>query len=214
MGMLANEQWDAQRNYEKDYATVIEHKHIKKFCSELRKNIDNLNILEQILYITFIDNTISRGKCIPCLYEKICYIRDRSIYRPSFVITSNGKSQQTFLYVREEIDSLPSSDNLYEHIKKIYKAMLKEKDLYHFVLIYLWRSPLTCYDNDLINMGHSEDELKLLRSKYATSCDDDSSFNIHIGHLLELEDAKFIECSLEKFWIPLQNMWEDTIKIK
>jgi hypothetical protein len=52
------------------------------------------------LYKEFIQSDINEpNKSIPGLYEKLCYIRDRAIYRPSVVIDRrNGGYIQTSYY--------------------------------------------------------------------------------------------------------------------
>lgn len=92
------EQWNRQQQLESDYATRIKHGNIKSYCNTLRKKDYNLlNPIEKILFDNFVQAPPDDSTpCIKGLYEKVCYIRDRVIYRPSIVPLKEGGFRHTF----------------------------------------------------------------------------------------------------------------------
>lgn len=121
------EQWDRGKEYEADWATKITHGQIKDFCKKRREKQQDwkVNIPYLVpLYDYFVDDTGADKRCIPAMYEKLCYIRDRVIYRPSNVITTSGRSVQTSAQLGKELRSLPESEQLYRIIKKIYSGIV------------------------------------------------------------------------------------------
>lgn len=72
--------WEKQKHLEVDLASAITHTQIKDYCSNKRKS----NISSEPINIIF--NHFIKEEPETILYEKICYIRDRIIYRPPLVV--------------------------------------------------------------------------------------------------------------------------------
>lgn len=198
------EQWNLQRELEADYATQIKHRDIKRYCEQIRKKgKDKLTSIERILFENFIKQPINEHTpCINGLYEKLCYVRDRAIYRPSVVKLTNGGYAQTSLNVKKEIDSLPSGKELYRIIKSIYMEFIskaKQIKKYNHLLACIWCYPVDC---GIVFNELNDNEAELMRS--LTYFDNENGFNAHICHLLELYDDIYqIKKYEELYWRPL-----------
>jgi len=218
------EQWNRQRGLESDYATIIQHFHIKNFCNTVRGlKKENLNPLLQILYSLFIQPPQNeQERCIPGMYEKVCYVRDRAIYRPSNVISDEKVKIQTSLDIRKEIDSLPDSKQLYSILCQLYDKMLElslelsleeHKDNVEYIrstLFFIWNSPVNCTVDYLKEIGLSSEQIDtLMELKYDN--DEKPSFRSYICHLIELEDPDYIKEAVNKWWEPLEKEFNKTL---
>ena len=118
--------WARQRELEKDIAASMTHHEIVNYCKKLRERIKNSQIEDHIkvFYNAIVDDTITNGKCIAGLYEKVQYIRVRAVYRPTFVkYVYEEKYAQTSKDVRKEIDALPKCSSLFETLKLFYEVL-------------------------------------------------------------------------------------------
>ncbi|HAY73727.1 MAG TPA: hypothetical protein DCY31_07825 [Ruminococcaceae bacterium] len=215
-------QWDKGRDYEADWATKILHKQIKKFCKEVRK-IDRQN-WEAIapylvpLYKYFVDDTNSEEQCIPAMYEKLCYIRDRIIYRPSDVITTSGRNVQTSAQMGKEVRSLPGSARLYQIIGEIYSKILscmeQERKTGEYgpcmqMLDEMWRGRVEENINDLCELGHKKRRLQILGQREG---EDRYSYQTYVSHMLEIESIDFIRIYRKEYWLPLEKQYQESWK--
>lgn len=198
------EEWNLQRKLEEDYATRIKHSEIKKYCVSIRKKkTDKLSSTEKILFENFIKQPPDgNAPCISGLYEKLCYVRDRAIYRPSVVKLKDGSYVQTSLDVKREIDSLPDSRELYKVICSIYREFIsgaKQIKKYNYLLAYMWCCPVDC--SDVFEKLNSRDAALL---KTMECFNAENGFNPHICHMLELyDDISQIKKFDDMYWRPL-----------
>lgn len=214
-------QWENGKIYESDFATIIKHKHVKDFCVGLRKcpkedwNQDAPYLSP--LYHYFVDDTNSEEKCIPGLYEKLCYIRDRTLYRPSHVLTASGRTVQTSAQLGSELRSLPNAEYLYCAITEVYTAMLRQMEREWQVgergtcirlLTKMWSGKVNEGDlSDLCALGHPRERLQELGE-----CDESEEYTLpaHISHLLEMESTDFVFAYQKKYWEPLEKTYQDS----
>jgi len=206
--------WDSQRECESDVATLIQHFQIKEYCKELRglkAQGEAMLPFESILYDLFIgDEPKDREKCIVGMYEKLCYIRDRVIYRPTFVIDDTGHQYQTSKDVRAEIDSLPKAHDIYNCVSLFILELAKgasEIDLHWRTMFDFTIPHNTRYMDELISIGHTKKQLQNFLDKCKEACHTFDNGEIvvlpHISHLLELEDMDTTIAWHKEFWAPL-----------
>lgn len=194
------EAWNMCKGFEQDVSTSIKHGTIKGYCEYLRKNWEYLKdkkpkyICE--LYEFFVkDNVI---KAIPALYEKLDYIRDRVIYRPTVVPQPTGIYAQTSRDMRKEIDELPNAEYLYNAIKKIIKMMKDDKNSGKDFWDQFTMSVVVCEDEYLRDMGYSWDEAEKLMGNR------DGKFLPTASHqLVELFEPSIAIEMFQKYWEPL-----------
>lgn len=220
----APEQWKNGKDYEADFATAITHSRIKNFCDKLReiKDEDWSQDAPYLipLYYYFIDDANSEEECIPGLYEKLCYVRDRTVYRPSYVQTVSGEVVQTSAQLGSELRSLPNAAYLYHAITEVYKAILYkmeqtrkmgEHDSCIQLLTKIWFGKVNEGDlEDLCALGHPKERLQELGE-----CDEDKKYTLptHISHLLEMESIDFVCTYQEKYWASLKKACQDSWKL-
>lgn len=222
----APDQWDKGRDYEADWATKISHKQIKLFCKELREirknNQQNWEAIAPYLvslYKYFVDDTNSEKHCIPAMYEKLCYIRDRIIYRPSDVITTSGRNVQTSAQMGKELRSLPDSAQLYRIIGEIYSKILSCMEREHKTGEYgpcmqmldeMWHGRVEEDIDDLCELGHKKRRLQILGQREG---EDRYSYQTYVSHMLEIESIDFIRMYRKKYWVPLERQYQESWKI-
>lgn len=204
--------WNTAKENEQDWATKITHGQIKNFCKRVRMNRENLYGDKYYLiplYDNFIDDTLTEGKCKPALYERLCYIRDRSIYRPSFVITKSGHRVQTSRYVGEEIRSLPKAAELFRIVSQIYDGFIKENERENetgecdALLDYMWNDNIVqCKIEDLTKLGHDIEQLKRIGHIDGEN-QEEICFSSYRVQLLETESVENIIKYEKKYWFPL-----------
>ena len=214
-------QWEHGKIYESDFATIITHTQVKVFCASLRtceKGCWSQDAPYLIpLYHYFVDDANSEEKCIPGLYEKLCYVRDRIIYRPSYVQTTSGRIVQTSAQLGHELRSLPNAEYLYDAITEIYNAIMqhmeKERQMGEYgacvaMLTEMWAGTVNEKDlADLCALGHSKRRLQRLGQH-----DEDGqySFPTYISHLLEIESIDFVRTYKKRYWTPLEKAYQDS----
>lgn len=196
----SSETWNNRRKWEQDLITLITHSMIKAFSEKCRENASPLLNLStnsaalRILYDEFIDESSDYK------YEKLCYIRDRAIYRPSHVVGLNGDYYQTSKDVRSEIDSLPNSEKLLEILLKYVEKLVEcQEDVKFYFCSYI-RNEKEYLKEDL---RLSDSKIIELQNKHIML--DDYSVPDYFCHLLELENADIAIELYEKFWIPIKN---------
>jgi len=214
------EQWNKQKDYEQDLATSISHTEIKIFCENMRRYKKDGKILDnvsEVIYDRFVQhNSLNNSTCIDSLYEKLCYVRDRSVYRPTCVVDKQGGFIQTSMYVRDEIDSLPTSSQLYKYLKEIYMAVMEQakqekrekykNKQYYLFLHSLWNSPIQEKEDYLNKLGYTKVEIERLRYPYSNGS---LCLNSHISHLIEVTDKARLFRDLNEFWNPLEECYKN-----
>jgi len=202
--------WNKQRDLEKDMASMIDHSEIKKYCEGLR-NSGDFSELIRIVYEHFVST-----KCKFLCYEKICYIRDRIIYRPTLVIDDiNGDEILTSADVREEIDTLPNFKQLYDFVNQLHSKIIQlyQKswdnnvvNIYSRLLAFLWRGfPVYEDRQHLIDLGWTEQDIEAYRSKVTGT---NLAFDSYISHLIEIVDIERMSIDIEEIWLPLKKEYE------
>lgn len=191
------ETWEGQRKLEQDLSTLIGHSGIRKQCRKMRGwDPDELDPLEKLIWDTF----VVPGS--PLLYEKICYIRDRTIYRPSYVISTEGTPLQTSMYVRKEIDSLPNSHYLFAFMQRYLKAVLQQKDIDFLTLhIHLTECRVINSTEYLVSLGIGDKDIRKLKNNQLIR--EDNSMPSYICQLLELEPVNIVIKLYKAFWGPI-----------
>lgn len=191
------ETWEGQRKLEQDLSTLIGHSGIRKQCRKMRGwDPDELDPLEKLIWDTF----VVQGS--PLLYEKICYIRDRTIYRPSYVISTDNTPLQTSMYVRKEIDSLPDSHYLLEFMQRYLKAISQREDIDFLALhIHLTGCLVINSEEYLSSLGISDEDIQQLKALQLIQ--EDNSMPSYICQLLELEPVNIVIKLYETFWVPI-----------
>lgn len=218
------EQWDRGKEYEADWATKITHGQIKDFCKKLREGgRQNWEVSIPYLiplYDYFVDDTGADKSCIPAMYEKLCYIRDRVLYRPSNVITTSGRIVQTSAQMGKELRSLPDSEQLYQIIKRIYLGIVscaeqeykaEEFGPYRQMLWEMWDGGVEEDINDLCRLGHKKRRLQMLGQKGEEK--DKYSYPAYVSHLLEIESIDFVRMYRKKYWVALEQQYLESRKL-
>lgn len=205
------DQWDMGQKLEKDWASSIKHKQIKNFCKEIRLNPQNYENVPFIktLYEYFIGPNDQEKGCLVSLYEKLCYVRDRALYRPSCVWTSDCGPVQTSLGVGKELRSLPNSTLLYEAITRALEGITicnsdekinrEIKNKCSDMLAELWTSFINMQDEKYYKCLGICDEQMAKLEKYTF----DKSLPSYITQMIELEGVEFCLKYKEKYWDPL-----------
>lgn len=195
------ETWDRHKELEQDLSSLITHGHIKSFCADMRtENIKPNSELDSFMCETF----MKKGALL--LYNKLCYIRDRAIYRPTFVVSKNGDNEefaQTSRDVRKEIDSLPDSETIYNVILNYLKFVAKLDNVAFCDLYGRLKHKLVVYGNDeyLRTIGVDEEQKKMLIENGIMS--DELEVPTYICQLLELESVDIVVDLYNTFWKPL-----------
>lgn len=215
-------QWENCKEAEQDWATVISHSQIKSFCNHIRE-IDRDTFSEDApylipLYKFFVDSSGAETACIPGLYEKLCYVRDRVLYRPSYVVTDEGGIIQTSAQIHRELTSLPKSEDLYAAITEIYKGFISvvsresSRDIIGtpcwWFLYAMWIDTVTDNADYLRELGHNVRRLRSFRERGPKGC---YGFPAYICHLLEFESIDFIRKYKKLYWRPLEDMCNNTL---
>lgn len=198
--------WNKCKWNEIDIATSITHENIKKYCKDFRDNnrYNNCHGFLRVLYLNFIKELPNSRMSIKGLYEKLDYIRDRSIYRPTLVVQNNKDFNyaQTSNDVRKEIDGLPTSNDLYSVVSEIVSEIFKNNSnrmLNKFIeSFYFDTMPVDCNEDHLHMFGYDwEDVIKLGGNKEFEYV---PMFVYQLIELFSYEDTKLV---YEKYWKPL-----------
>jgi hypothetical protein len=192
--------WDRQRFLEMDLATAITHSQIKEYCNLMRSGTISSNLVDVIFnhFIKEIPKTI--------LYEKICYIRDRIIYRPTFVVEDKkGESIFTLKGLKQEINDLPTWGKLYSIVEELQKKMIESSgnnSFFYMVLSFMWRGlRVEEKRKDLIESGLSDEDF----NQYSSQENDDIiNLPYYISHMLQITDKCRINAHVKELWEPLR----------
>ncbi|MDY7993094.1 hypothetical protein UY286_19955 [Paenibacillus polymyxa] len=203
--------WNEFKLLEQDLSTLITHTDVKEYCDCLREESEKLDEVFRILYNNFIFADENKpNESIKGLYEKLCYVRDRAIYRPSNVIDVEGGYIQTSKYVRKEIDELPDSAYIFDAIRKIYREILiksniKGRSMYKSFYSLLWVSHVFETVEEVKKLGITDSEIDKLRFMKSFNADE-LSFSSYISQLIELVNTNRLFSDLEDFWNELIRM--------
>lgn len=199
------ETWNEFGSLEQDLATQITHTDIKSYCENLRNSTETLDLPHRILFNNFIyadyqnPNTSIKG-----LYEKLCYVRDRAIYRPSNVLDIDGGYIQTSKHVRKEIDNLPSFTELFQVIEDIYYqilklAQIKGKNIYGTFSFHLWGTSILEDMEYMISLGYEVSEIRNIKFMKRFE-KEELSFSSYITQLIELVDKQRLFSDMDTIW--------------
>lgn len=191
------ETWENQKELEQDLSTLIGHSGIRKQCRKMRGwDPDELDPLEKLIWDTF----VVPGS--PLLYEKICYIRDRTVYRPSYVTATDGTTFQTSKDVRKEIDSLPDSHYLLALMQRYMNAVSQRKDIDFLTLhIHMTGCHVINPAEYLASLGIGDKDIRKLKNYQLIQ--EDNSMPSYICQLLELEPVNIVIKLYKAFWVPI-----------
>ncbi|WP_139490096.1 hypothetical protein [Brevibacillus dissolubilis] len=208
------EQWIEQGKLEQDLSSRINHQNIKGYIKDLRENFGIRNDIKspfRILHDHFIYHDYENNQTsIPALYEKLNYIRDRAIYRPTNVLNLEGKTIQTSKDVRKEIDNLPNWEEFYSYLKDLYQSIVEEakddrRGVFCGFLFKLWFSPIVEDASYLKSIGWTDDDILELKFKNT----DRLFFPSFLSQLLEIAEVKRVKEDVNCLWVPLYNVYED-----
>ncbi|MDR0951490.1 MAG: hypothetical protein LBM18_01005 [Oscillospiraceae bacterium] len=202
------EVWDQCKKYEQDLATNFNHSEIRIYCKKLRDNASNKSDwpkFKQSIYETFVDERIKENKCQPCLYEKLNYVRDRVIYRPSDVPSDSEIGfAQTSKDVRVEIESLPDSDRLYKAAQDFFSAAIEsehKEGLMNEFLYRLLNTAVSIDESDFVYEDFTKEDFDMFNAMHPFG----KTFPSYIAQLAELKDRDDVVKYYKKYWKPLYN---------
>ncbi|MGK8833657.1 hypothetical protein ACRS8Y_28025 [Bacillus paranthracis] len=195
--------WNKAGELEQDIATKIGHGNIKWYCRNMRRNNRGLKPAYITLYENFIKVKSNHNESIKGLYEKVCYIRARDVYRQSSVYDTENTSVHTSKYIRKEIESLRSSQELFDVNKKVFEQLFKqqmdEKETLLIIFIqYFGGSHVLETESCVKELGYTDDDIEKLKG-----ITDELSFSTYTSHLIELLDRERFEEDYENIWMKL-----------
>ncbi|MBM6617297.1 hypothetical protein [Bacillus suaedaesalsae] len=201
------EAWNNASKLEQDIATRITHTQVKDYCVYLRKKIQGeiLNPPFGVLYEYFVKVLEDPKTSVKGLYEKICYIRDRVLYRPSYVIGEESNFIHTSAYIKSEIDNLPRADELYNVVVETYKQMLYsvgDSKIFREFFRCLWMERINELEENVRVLGYTNEDIEKYRTKFI-SLEEHLSFSTYITHLMEIVDRERLSHDYDMFWEPL-----------
>lgn len=192
------EDWVDRRLMETDLATRIGHSQIRDYCQKLRKN-DGIEPLSKAPYISLMYNWFIRDDCELILFEKANYIRDRIIYRPSRVTSDADAPIQTSKRVRDQIDSEPSAEALYDKIKELYRCICASTVNSEWLFSDYFRASCINSDSDHLEiLGYFWENLEPLGVLRESK-----SIPSYLYHLIELYSPEQVQYFYKRFWVPL-----------
>lgn len=200
--------WEKAGVYEQDLSTTITHYKIKNYCKKLREEENNFYFkYVQILFDNFVRINDNSEKSISGLFEKVCYVRDRTLYRPSYVVDMNTDIIQTSLDVAKEINGLPDSDELYHILSSIHTALIehyvKENSIFFkFFFISLWDNFISEDYEYLVELGFSDSAIyQVLSTDFELN-----KINIatYTAQLIEVACAERTIRDIKQLWNPLR----------
>ena len=201
--------WNDRKDKEMDLATKISHGNIKCYCRDLRDRMQAGKIKTDS-FIKPLYDAFVKGNCRVILFEKADYIRDRSIYRPSHLASLTDTAIQTSKNVRNQIDSLPSSDTLYDSICDIFHGILylPEDEMESFVLSLKF-TPVDCPTEYAMELGYTWEQL----SEYGGD-ESRTSVPSYICQLMELYSPGEVRSYYMRYWKPILTEIQNKISPK
>ncbi|PEC89408.1 hypothetical protein COJ87_19925 [Bacillus cereus] len=209
----SSKDWDEMKFLERDIASQITHMQIKDYCKEVRSNFENKSEPVKIVYEAFMSEQAN-----VILYEKLCYVRDRLIYRPTCVLADEIEQLPilTSLDVRKEIADLPNWKDLYQIVFNLYESILKiikesEKQTLHFyekVIHYMWYWRIEESVKYLYNLGWTEEDVTNY-GQYIDFEEDKVILSSYLAHLVEIADINRIRQDIKELWNPLKVRFEN-----
>lgn len=204
------DEWNERKEKEKDLATCIAHGGIKSYCNRLRNTVkrNGINRISSDLRVLYDSFIRTEGAII--LYEKAAYIRDRSIYRPSYVASLSDAMTQTSLDVRAQDDSLPNSKVLYSIVESIHKAIcssLVEPLKESYALNFLVFNDVDCKTEYAHKLGYSWDALEELGGNR-----EQESVPSAIAQMMELYPQEHTLKYYKKYFLPLLERTKKKLK--
>jgi hypothetical protein len=205
------EAWNRARLLEQDISTKINHTQIKDYCAFLREKNDKGELVSpayNILYENFVKVLADEKTSLKGLYEKVCYVRDRVLYRPSFAIGEEEAFIHTSNQLRAEIENLPDSNDIYFVITEIYKELIssaKDKNIFRKFIRLLWTDRIEESEVNVKRLGYTTNDIE----KYKMNGNGNEiplSFSPYITHLMELVNRERLEHDYECYWMPLYNL--------
>lgn len=209
--------WASQSAYERDVCSMITHTAIGIFCRNMRRGLFQevrekpIMALENIMYENFVHHGAETDMAIPGLFEKLCYIRDRLIYRPTLIYPADTDEEpiQSSGEVKREIEGLPNSSQLLKVASSLHLSLInpgentasRYKDIAHRFASFIWFSPK-------INEGQSSPAYKFSTADIVSLSGQVDENNISLpcyaSHLIEIaENPRVIEDHNE-IWLPLK----------
>lgn len=203
------EQWNNGRKFEQDLASAIQHRHIRKYCEEVRQRPDKDEEIE-LLYNNYIKHNNGTTTCIPGLFEKLDYIRDRAIYRPTHVILKEGGYAQTSAEVRKEIDFCPSSQDIYETLFDYFKIILSKSSSNPLYLNFCYMfaniveqgnsgNYIRLSDEDISCLHYTWDELE----KELDGDPKGKAVPAGVCQMMQVFDKEYVKFAYQKYWKPI-----------
>ena len=200
------EQWNKGRELEQDLASLIQHANIRRYCEKTRINPESLRPYASILYKAFVETDGDpKHKCIPGLFEKLEYIRDRAVYRPTHVVYKDGGTAQTSYDVRREIEGLPSSGDIYNTLLLFYeelRSLPKKSEIENLFLMYVKNDYIECKGKIAKRLGYSWNAIEQMGGNKA-----ENTVPSFLCQMMELFD----ETESLRFY---RNYWERILTIK
>lgn len=191
--------WRLRKQLEEDLAVGITHGAIKSYCARLRRyRHKSAPQYVKILYSNFVDQNTAK-----VLFEKISYIRDRSIYRPTHVVTKDNGDYQTSKHVRNQIDGLPNSSELFEILRKMHLQICRSVtwengDLLTAYAMRFAQENVICGTDYPLALGYTWELLEKMGGD-----EGEGSVPTFLCQLMELVSPKAAICFYEKYWSKL-----------
>jgi hypothetical protein len=109
--------------------------------------------------------------------------------------------------VREEIDDLPNSSELFEIIIDIYIKIKKkaiENDAYsHSFIFCLWNDVIQDNNEYLISLGYTQEEINILAYSYNSG---EIGLNSYLCQYIEIANKERVFDSLNQYWNHLKSI--------
>lgn len=207
----APNEWNNRKYKESDLAVRITHGDIKNYCKKKRRYQKN-NPSRVMTCNSFLFNDFIKENCKVALFEKIDYIRDRSIYRPSHVASMTETPIQTSKNVRSQIDELPSSADLYKTVCDIQGEFCSRANSEGFGSL-IWEYcydflsvQVDCSDEYRKKLGYSWEQLVELGGSKA-----DASVPSFVAQAMELFSPDNMKYFYHQYWKKLLEITKKSI---
>ena len=205
-----SQHWKNRGRVEQDLATRIKHQDIKNYCNAMRKSVKEVGSFSgfhSLLYEAFV-----REDCSVFLFEKADYIRDRVIYRPSCVPYSDATENDVVEYsqtskdLRTQINSMPSSEMLYDIVRKMILYICADSTIpkAEFPSCFL-NVIIDCNTKYAKQLGYLWDDLSAIGGDKSGN-----SVPAFVGQMMELYNPKKTKKYYEKYW---KSLFDDVKRV-